>query len=197
MTYTGKEIQYDNRFSILIAMVWVIMMFSVAIPSLYCAGILLCFTMYWTDKVLLLRFFKIPPRHGSDLAFKARDIIEWSLVLHLFMGLYMISNPTIFTSEEDDNKAVEFFQVYAKAVAVGISAATGVNSVRFEQVHVVLYSTGISIFLILFIIEKFSGTFSGIMGKTCCRCLYRESEPDSFSQDIFKDVSPQAQYKEY
>ena len=174
-TYTGKEIQYDNRFSVLIAMIWVIMMFSCAMPSLYLAGIVLCVSMYWTDKILLLRFYKIPPRHGSDLALKARNIIEWSLLVHLFMGLYMVSNPAIFTSEEDDNKAVAFFQVYAKAVAVGISATTGVNADRFEQVHVVLYSAGISIFLILFLIEKISGTISGIMGKTCCHCLYRNS----------------------
>ena len=73
-TYTGKEMQYDDRFSVLIAMVWVIMMFSTAIPFLYIAGILLCVAMYWTDKALLLRFYKIPPKHGSDLAFKARSV---------------------------------------------------------------------------------------------------------------------------
>ncbi len=168
--------QYDDRFSVLIAMVWVIMMFSTAIPFLYIAGILLCVSMYWTDKALLLRFYKIPPKHGSDLAFKARNIIEWSLLLHLFMGLYMVSNDAIFAGEEEEeNEAVKFFSYYAKLVAVGISTTTGVGSERFEQVHVVLYSGGISIFCILFLIEKISGTFSRIMGKTCCHCLYKES----------------------
>ena len=90
-------------------MIWVIMMFSAAIPSLYIAGFVLCLVVYWTDKSLLLKFYKIPPRHGSTLAHKARNIIEWSLIVHLFMGLYMLSNPEIFTSEEDDNKALVFF----------------------------------------------------------------------------------------
>lgn len=101
--YTGGQIEFDNRFSQLIAMIWVIMMFSAAIPALYFAGFILCFTIFWTDKALFLKFYQIPPRHGSDLAHKARNIIEWSLLLHLFMGLYMLSNPHIFTSEEDDN----------------------------------------------------------------------------------------------
>lgn len=101
--YTGAQIEYDNRFSVIIAMTMVIMMFSAAIPVLYLAGFLLCFVTYWTDKTLFLTFYKLPPRHGSYLANKARTIIEWSLVVHLFMGLYMMSQPDIFTSEEDDN----------------------------------------------------------------------------------------------
>ena len=84
-------------------MIWVIMMFSTCIPMLYLAGILICFTMYWTDKFMFIKFYRLPPRHGATLARKARSIIEWSLLLHLFMGMYMISNPEIFSSEEDDN----------------------------------------------------------------------------------------------
>ena len=84
-------------------MVFVIMTFSAAIPALYFAGFLLCFIAYWCDKIMFLHYWRNPPRHGSDLANKARAIIEWSLLIHLFMGLWMLSNPDIFTSEEDDN----------------------------------------------------------------------------------------------
>ena len=90
-------------------MIWVIMMFSAAIPVLYLAGFLLCFVTYWTDKTLFLKFYRLPPRHGSHLTHQARNIIEYSLLVHLFMGLYMLSSPDIFTSEEDDNQAVAFF----------------------------------------------------------------------------------------
>lgn len=107
--YTGRLIEYDNRLSQLISMIWVIMMFSAAIPMLYLAGVIICFVMYWADKALFMRVYKLPPKHGADLANSARNIIEWSLVLHLFMGFYMISNPDIFTSEEDENEAVGFF----------------------------------------------------------------------------------------
>ena len=53
------------------------------------------------------------------------------------------------------------------------------------------------IFCILFIIEKVSGTFSRIMGKLCCCCLYKDSEPEVFSNDIYRDISAEAQRKEY
>ena len=112
-------------------MIWVIMMFSACIPMLYLGGMLICFTTYWTDKALFVKYYRLPPRHGSTLAHKARSIIEWSLIVHLFMGLYMISSPEIFTSEEDENEAVLFFQLYAKTISVGIAATTGVESKRF------------------------------------------------------------------
>ena len=108
--YTGKQIEFDNRFSVLIAMIWVVMMFSSAIPVLYFAGVVLCFFTYWTDKFLLLKFYQVPHRHGSNLAHRARNIIEYSLILHLFVGMYMLSNPDIFVGEGEDNKPTGFFQ---------------------------------------------------------------------------------------
>ena len=58
-------------------------------------------------------------------------------------------------------------------IASLISAMTGVDSERFGQVHTVIYSVGIGIFVILFIIEKATNFFSGLMGKICCCCLYK------------------------
>ena len=178
-------------------MIWVIMMFSAAIPMLYLSGFVLCFVLYWTDKTLFVKFFRTPPKHGSSLGHQVRSIIEWSLICHLFMGLYMISNPEIFSSEEDDNQAVAFLQTYSKFIGVGISFLTGVDSSRFGQVHTVLYSFGIGIFIILFIIEKLSWTFSSAISKFCCCCLNKDTEPDAFSSDIYKEISNESQRKEY
>ena len=113
------------------------------------------------------------------------------------MGLYMLSNPDIFVSEEDDNQAVEFFQSYSEFIASGISILTGVDSERFGQVHTVLYSVGIGIFTILFIIEKVSQTFSRLMSKTCCCCLNKNAEVAVFSNDLYNDISMEGQRKEY
>ena len=35
------------------------------------------------------------------------------------------------------------------------------------------------------------------MGKFCCCCLYKDAEPDVFSSDIYRDISAEAQRKEY
>ena len=66
--YTGSEFDFDSRFSTLIAIIWVIMMFSAAMPTIYIAGILLCFVMYWVDKIILLKYNRAPPQFGTELA---------------------------------------------------------------------------------------------------------------------------------
>lgn len=186
--YTGKQIEYDNRLSVLIAMIWVVMMFSAAIPTLYLAGCILCFFTYWTDKYLLLKFYRIPPRHGSDLSHRARQIIEFSLLVHLFTGLYMLSNPDIFVGEEEE-KPTGFFAWLSELVTVGIRSLTGVESERFRQAHVIFYAIGTGFFVAFFIIEKVSGFFSRIMGRACCCCLNKDTVEDVFSNNIYGEMS--------
>jgi hypothetical protein len=59
--YTGDELPFDERFATIVAIIWVIMMFSTAIPFMYLGGIFLCVSLYWSDKILLLRLFRTPP----------------------------------------------------------------------------------------------------------------------------------------
>lgn len=74
---------------------------------------------------------------------------------------------------------------------------TGVESERFGQVHIVIYSVGIGIFVILFVIEKITSGISSCIGKICCCCLYKNAQPDIFSNDLYKDISKANQHKEY
>lgn len=85
-----------------------------------------------------------------------------------------------------------FLQGYAKVVSIGITIVTGVDNERFGQVHTVLYSAGIGVFMILFIIEKLTGFFSALMGKICCCCLYRNTEDVNTSTDLYRDISSEA-----
>mmetsp|Transcript_4000 Transcript_4000/g.5295 ORF Transcript_4000/g.5295 Transcript_4000/m.5295 type:complete len:208 (+) Transcript_4000:2218-2841(+) len=177
-------------------MIWVVMMFSAAIPTLYLAGVLLCFFTYWSDKFLLLKFYKTPPRHGSDLAHRARSIIEWSLIVHLFTGMYMLSNPDIFVGEEEE-KPTGFFAVLAEFITVGVRTLTGVDSQRFRQAHVIFYAIGTGFFLAFFIIEKVTGFFSRLMGRACCCCLNRDTSPELFSDSLFGEISAEQRQKVY
>ena len=97
-------------------MLFIIMMYSAAVPILYVSGLLICLTMYWSDKVLFLRHYKLPPRYGRDLAIRSIGIMEYAIVLHLLMGCYMLSNETIFSYTRDKTLA-EFTEQYDEDVA--------------------------------------------------------------------------------
>ena len=52
------------------------------------------------------------------------------------------------------------------------------------------------IFLALFILEKFTGVISRFLRIVFCRCLHRDVE-SVFSDDLYRDVTSEAQIKEY
>jgi hypothetical protein len=78
-------------------MIFIIMTYSAAMPILYFSGFLLFVAMYWSDKILFLRNYKTPPKYGTELASRALGILEWSIPLHLCFGIYMMTNPEIFS----------------------------------------------------------------------------------------------------
>ena len=109
----------------------------------------------------------------------------------------MLTNPDIFGNLEE-NKASEGAQTFSKTVAIVMSALVGASQDRWEQIHAVYYAIGITIFCIIFTIEKFyGGGISWIMNRLCCKKLNSEEEKDSFSSNIYHDIAGYMQYKEY
>lgn len=64
--YTGEEFSIPELYSGFISVSLGIMMFGVAMPSLYFAGMLLCLLMYWVNKILYLRYSLKTPPFGVD-----------------------------------------------------------------------------------------------------------------------------------
>ena len=200
--YLGAIFQFENRYSQLIAMLFIIMMYSAAIPILYVSGLLICITMYWSDKALFLRHYRLPPRHGRDLASRAIRIMEYAILLHLFVGCYMLSNDTIFSYTSDHENLADYTEEHNETLANYVAKTNwyttysskmvafifDTDTSRFSQVHTNLYISGIGVFLILFILERFS-IISWLCKRFCfCACLSLE-EDTSYSNNIFAELS--------
>ena len=54
--YTGPEMLLADRYSVIIASVMIIMMYSLTMPFLYVAGMLLFSSMYISDKLLFTKY---------------------------------------------------------------------------------------------------------------------------------------------
>jgi hypothetical protein len=83
----------QDRYAQLIAVLLVLSCYSAAMPFLNLAGFVCCILQYWTDKLLFLREYVTPRRYSKELTFKAVNLIEFGIVLHLVFGLGMLSNP--------------------------------------------------------------------------------------------------------
>lgn len=75
------------------------MTFASAIPILYLIGLIFVIFTYWTDKILFLKFYKIPPQYDHVLADRAIIIIKLGLIVHIIMSIYIFSNSDILTEK--------------------------------------------------------------------------------------------------
>jgi len=108
-------------------------MYSSAIPLLYLSGFLLCVILYWTDKILLLRFNTTPPKYDLKLATRSRKIMEFAILLHMLMGLYILSNQKILVPDTQSEMYAEYKWLHKYAIEVGkfVSRWTGCQESRF------------------------------------------------------------------
>lgn len=150
----------------------VIMLFGTAMPLLYPAGIVLCGCMYWSSKCLFLRFYKSPPQFDLSLAHRVRSLLEWSVVLHLAFGLYMLTTPGVLIIARQPASGDERRLLIRIGMRVGelLQLTFGINKYRFSSVPGTIYLIGTIIFMILFALEKATGVLSASLNADCC-CL--------------------------
>jgi hypothetical protein len=55
------------------------------------------FFTYWTDKILFLKFYKIPPQYDDVIAERAINIVKFGLMVHIIMTIYIFSNSDILS----------------------------------------------------------------------------------------------------
>jgi hypothetical protein len=183
--YIGPSMQLENRYSQIIGMTFIIMLYSASIPCLYLAGFIICITMYWSDKILFLRHWRTPPKFGIEVSARSNRIMEWSILVHLMFGAFMLTNQDIF----NENASIEDFWYSSVTQVVGdYSAYFGIDPTRFQSLHAVIYLFGTSVFVVLFFFERFGGLVSRLFTGVCC-CLRLRKEVNPFSTNIFENLS--------
>ena len=111
--YMGPDFILEFRYSQLLSVVYVIMMYSTGIPLLYLVALVTFSIMYWVDKLLckhpfplflilftiVLKVYRLPPRYDMVLASQVRSLIKFSLLIHMLVGFVMLSNNNMFLAE--------------------------------------------------------------------------------------------------
>lgn len=135
-------------------MVFIVMTFSAAMPIMYLAGLILFFSMYWSDKALFLRHYKRPPKYGLELATRSLKILEWAIPIHFFFGLLMLTNPEIFSADgEIESTKIYLFPTLRKKSGEFMNFWFGMRADRFNTSHGTVYLFCIFFFLIIFLLE--------------------------------------------
>jgi hypothetical protein len=97
LIYLGPEFDIATQMALLISMTYLVLLYSTSMPIMYLVGAVFCAFCYMVQKCLFLRLYRSPPKYGIQLVQGALKVMEWSILLHLFISVYMISNPDIFS----------------------------------------------------------------------------------------------------
>jgi len=74
------------------------MTYSMGMPILYFVGFLSMFISYWTDKVLVSKYFRKENGFTADLSRNVVNMLRWAIIVHMPIGYLMVSNPDLLSS---------------------------------------------------------------------------------------------------
>ena len=98
--YVGPEFDLDARLAQIVVFTWVTYMYSVGMPILFLISAMNFALMYWVDKWLILRFYKLPRNYDETTMHSTLHQLNYSFLFHLVIGVLMISNSGLLPTSE-------------------------------------------------------------------------------------------------
>jgi len=97
--YTSAEFVIDSRYSQILTLIYVCFLYSSGMPFLYITtGIQLILT-YFFDKIVLLKYSKLPKNYDGKLEAAVRITLYIIVILHPCLGIFMYGMPEYFTND--------------------------------------------------------------------------------------------------
>lgn len=94
--YSGPEYQIHFRYSGILNVTFVCMMYGVGLPIFFGVASLTYFILYSFERILVAYFYQLPPTFDDQMTKNVVKIMRWAVLFHLFVGYWMLSNKQIF-----------------------------------------------------------------------------------------------------
>ena len=176
------------------------MTYSSGMPALYFITFLFLFITYWTDKILVAKYFRKDNGYTADLSRRVVNMLPWALIVHIPIGYLMLSEPNILQSST------------LSGTPEGLGGNQYFETARISQQHCFLFIFGSAIVILLIIMEypivSTCGALSRlsmICGARCKSCLMKipylppKDENDEMIEapDIYWEINFAQLVKEY
>eukprot|EP00753_Platysulcus_tardus_P018673 PLAT7004.19.p1 GENE.PLAT7004.19~~PLAT7004.19.p1 ORF type:complete len:1050 (+),score=341.53 PLAT7004.19:205-3150(+) len=96
--YTPPPFELALRYPEILNTVFVALFYSSGMPILLLLAAIAVFVTFWTDKYLLLRFYKRPPQYDETLSQVTAGILPSALAMHLAIACWMYGNNDVIKS---------------------------------------------------------------------------------------------------
>lgn len=113
--YVGPYFHIDIRYAQILTSIFVCMVYSAGMPILYLCVFLFSFFAYYVDKflgkyiliILVLRFYRTPPKYDPFIAKLFYMFIFFALIWHYGFAIWIYGNPTIL--KDNNGSALDDF----------------------------------------------------------------------------------------
>lgn len=99
----GRQVEFDNRYSNILVVTLVVMLYGSGMPVLYLIAAAFFFATYWTDKYLILHWYAKPRLTDDTMIQETFQYFGFAVLLHLIGGVLMYSNaqilPTVHSAD--------------------------------------------------------------------------------------------------
>jgi hypothetical protein len=182
------------------ALIFVTMTYSSGMPILYWITFVSLVITYWTDKILVSKYFRKENGFTSDLSRNVVNMLYWAVVIHIPFGYLMLSEPNILESSRPS------------ASPDGLDNSQYFGTSRISQLHTIIYIIGSGFVLLLLFAEpaimKISSVISRCFNVCCTKLKFAikkepyippkdENEEMIDAPDIYWEISFAQLVKEY
>jgi hypothetical protein len=99
--YTGQCFEGAGTFSRIMSTLMVILSYSSGLPVLYIIGAIFFFFTYYVNKIVLYKYYQKSLDLNRVVPQYSMEFLNLCLFLHIIVGGFMITNPTLFATQSD------------------------------------------------------------------------------------------------
>ena len=121
-----------TRYAQILMVIFIMLMYSGGMPLLNVLCFFAMLVIYWTEKLLILRYYRRPPHYNDNLYMSAIRKMYVALVVHALISAYMYGSPDIFREEGTDQN-LEYRYITSTAgiamvlIVVGVLVVYGLS----------------------------------------------------------------------
>lgn len=97
--YSGPAFFIHLKYSIVIKIVVVTLMYGVFIPAVYLWAFIALLVFYIVEKYQIFYYYKKPPMHNKNLCLFVMENMQWAPVLGYIMGFWAITNNQMWNKD--------------------------------------------------------------------------------------------------
>lgn len=137
--FRGMNFDISDSLSQILTVVFTCFMYSGPIPLLNIVCFFAMIITYWTNKVLIFRYYRRPPCYDADINERAIKFLPLAVVFHCIISFYAFTNPDIFPKDFIIDQTTGYVIPQSESLGQRISTGVGIANLLLMTVALVMF----------------------------------------------------------